>query len=647
MNHLTLCTVGACSLVAATLVHGQATGRDSVTLPVVVVTANRMPVPLSRVSSTVTVLDVAQLRRQGVTHVLDALRRVPGLAVVRSGSFGGQTSLFTRGGESDYTKVLIDGVPMNDPGGSIDIGALTLDEIERIEIVRGPASVVHGSDAVSGVIQLVTRRAGPRPEGRITAGGGSYGSSWFDAGGSAAAGPLGVAAGIARHATDGTLPYNNRYENTVISGRAALTGSIPAFVTVRHSDNGFHYPTDGAGRVVDRNAHRHEARTSAGLEVSTALGARVTARVAASLLGTTGRTTDAPDGPADTLGLYTYRSRGTVRRREVSSVLQFQAARAHALVLGTEWSGERQRLADSSNFATELQRFSADRGTAAGFLQLLGGASRWAYAVGGRVDRNDVFGTFRTARATGAVNLTHATRLRGGIGNSFKAPTFFEQFSTAFSVGNPDLLPERATSWELAVEHRTDRLEASAIWFSQRFRDLIQYTFISPTDPSYFNVAAARAAGLELELNVRATSATSLRASGTLLRTRVDDTGFDSGPGATFVHGARLLRRPSSTFALGSTTRFGERTTLDLLAMRVGARDDRDFASFPATPVVLDAYTRVDIGTQVRLTRPSAASAIMLMVRADNAFGAGYQEIANFDAPRRILFVGLRAEWGR
>ena len=117
-----------------------------------------------------TVISGDDLRARGITSVSDALASVPGLAVVRSGSFGATTALFARGGESDYVKVLVDGVPLNNPGGVFDFATLTTDNLERIEIVRGPASVVYGSDAVAGVVQLFTRRGtAPRVDSRTCA----------------------------------------------------------------------------------------------------------------------------------------------------------------------------------------------------------------------------------------------------------------------------------------------------------------------------------------------------------------------------------------------------------------------------------------------------------------------------------------------
>src|SRR5256885_5139359 len=131
--------------------------QDTVVLKPVVVTATRVPVSADLVASAVTVLRGSDLVAQGVRTVAQALETVPGAHVAETGSFGGQTSLFMRGGESDYTKVLLDGVPLNQAGGAIDPAPLTTDNVDRIEIVRGPASVLYGTDALTGLGPVVTR----------------------------------------------------------------------------------------------------------------------------------------------------------------------------------------------------------------------------------------------------------------------------------------------------------------------------------------------------------------------------------------------------------------------------------------------------------------------------------------------------------
>ncbi len=180
---------------------------DTISLKPVVVTATRLPMPLTTLSVSVTVLDAATLSRGGVTSVADALRSIPAAAVVQSGSFGAQTSVFLRGGESDYTKVLLNGVPVNQPGGAFDFAGLTTDNLERVEVLRGPASVLYGSDAVTGVVQLFTRdrRQPGMPALTLGTRGGTYGTleSYASAVGGSAR--LGWSVGGSWATTDGTL----------------------------------------------------------------------------------------------------------------------------------------------------------------------------------------------------------------------------------------------------------------------------------------------------------------------------------------------------------------------------------------------------------------------------------------------------------
>ena len=140
-------------VVLPTAIAGQ-TPHDTVELNPVVVTATRIPTPVGEVPIAVTVLSGVHLQERGIRTVADALRSVPGASVVTTDAYGSVTSLFLRGGQSSYVKVLIDGVPQNAPGGFYDFANLTTDNVERIEVVRGPASVLYGSDAVTGVVQL-------------------------------------------------------------------------------------------------------------------------------------------------------------------------------------------------------------------------------------------------------------------------------------------------------------------------------------------------------------------------------------------------------------------------------------------------------------------------------------------------------------
>ena len=242
----------AASAVVGTVASAQ-TGKTAArdTLPPAVITATRVAISTVARTATTTVLHSAELRAHGITRLADALRLVPGATVVSGGSLGSLTSLLLRGGNSSYVRVLVDGVPVNDAGGFIDLANFTTDNISRIEVVRGPASVLYGSDAVTGVIQLFTDDGAGQRGLRTTVGGGTHSAERADlsvSGGSARA--RYTVAG-ARQATAGILPFNNRYENAVLSGAVRLTPDAVTDIrfATRWSAAVFQYPKIGRAHV--------------------------------------------------------------------------------------------------------------------------------------------------------------------------------------------------------------------------------------------------------------------------------------------------------------------------------------------------------------------------------------------------------------
>ena len=155
MIRASLAAVACLGLVPAVLAAQEP--ADTTRLAEIVVTATQYPTTPDSVAATVSVIRGDDLRARGIHFVAEALREIPGAQVVQDGPYGSTTSLFVRGGESDYVKVLVDGVAVNQPGGYFDFGSLTTDNVERIEVLRGPGSVLYGSDAIAGVVQIVTR----------------------------------------------------------------------------------------------------------------------------------------------------------------------------------------------------------------------------------------------------------------------------------------------------------------------------------------------------------------------------------------------------------------------------------------------------------------------------------------------------------
>ncbi len=615
-------------------------------LPKVIITATRVDTTIGGNISASSVIDRAAINRSGARDVSELLRLVPGISVARSGGPGAQSSLFLRGGESDYVRVLVDGVQVNDPGGAIDLAWLSVDDVERIEVVRGPASVLYGTDAVTGVVQLFTRR-GSDPSVAAEIAGGSYGRRIVRGNVASGSSRLNLTVGGARESSDGVLEFNSDYSRDVVS--AALQ-SLPSPKTrieasVRAVNDEYHYPTDGAGAVVDQNSFRDNRRLIGTVTLAQRFATGVRGELSLSAMNSRGKDNDQQDTPADTSGFYYYDALTNVRRRTADARVHLMLASSSVLTIGGELVREAQAGNDSSNFSFERSRFDENRHNGAVYAQWLSERGPLSVTVGARYDDNNTFGAFTTARAGVAWRAWQGGTVRVTAGNAFKAPTFYETFNTAFSFGNPDLVPERSRSWEAGIRQEASdgAFAIGATWFDQRFRDMIQFAFLNAQVPNYFNVAAASAKGLELEARARFSPSVRLDATTTLLRTRVDDAGLQSGEDATFVEGNRLLRRPPVLSTVALAFDVARNTTAGLALTWTGERDDRDFSSFPATPIVLPAWTRVDVSLTQPLAFGWTGGRFELVARVENVLGAGYEEIVNYAAPGRSLTIGLRA----
>ncbi|MGD8277062.1 MAG: TonB-dependent receptor [Gemmatimonadota bacterium] len=643
----------------AVLAGGRASAQvepDTFALDPIVVTATRLPAPKHAVPATVTVFDGARLRAAGIGTVAEALRSVPGLSVVRSGAPGALTSLFVRGAESDHVQVLIDGAPLNDPGGAIDLAHLTTADVEHIEVVRGPASVLWGTDAAAGVVQIFTRRGGGPMRVEASLGGslsprvGPQASG--KAGGLDAEVSVGGGAGIASWRVTaastrsaGAYAWNNAYRSTTLTGRLDLAVSADTRValTVRRGDGVFRYPTDGSGALVDRNQFRDDGTLTTALEARHAVRPGLELRASLATNATDHTLDDAPDGPADTTGFFASRIRDRLRRQRADLSADVGAGRSVLTIGATaERQSGRNETESSSAFGPYSDRSANARASGAGYVQLVTTPRTGVtLTAGSRVEHSSRFGTLATWRV--GVNLRGAPGgLRIAAGTGFKEPTFYENFATGFVRGNPALEPERTRSAELGIERdlAAGHLHLEATGFIQQLRNLIQYTASPPEtgESNYFNVGEARAAGLELAARVNPGGGLGIDVAWTWLRTRVTDAGF--GTDHAFLQDLPLLRRPGRQGNItarwtGAVGRF--RAGLAF----VGRRDDLEFsdpADYAGARVSLPARALLDLACGHRIGRR-----FDLLVRVDNALDQRYEEVRGFPALRRTVGIEIRA----
>lgn len=642
-----VCAAIALALPAALLAQ---TPPDTTRLADLVVTAARVATPASAVPAAVTVVTGQELAARGFRFLADWLSEVPGAAVLRTGSFGGVASLFLRGGESDYTKVLVDGVAVNQPGGSLDFANLSVEEVERVEVVRGPASVLYGSDAVTGVIQIFTRGRQP-PRASVEGRAGTFGTTDLRASAGGGSGMLAWSAGLSRFGSSGSYPFNNDYRSRTATGRLQVTPTPRTDLALsgRYGDHLSHFPTDFAGTPTDSNQYTTERGLTLGLEAGHRVGETVELRVLGSLFDSRRGYDDRPDGVTDTIG-YGFAStrQAAVTRRSLDLRGNLRPSAALVLTGGIELQRESERVSDrtDSNFGDgpfqEEGRFEAARRNTAFYGQgLISAGPRADLQAGVRLDANEVFGTFVTWRTGIVVRAAPPLRLRAAVGTSFKQPTFSEQFArTPFETGNPDLDPERARSWEAGADASlgSGRFTVTATWFDQSFKDLIQYQPAQPGQPTYANVAAATARGFELGGMVTPWAPLSISLRWNWLGTRVEAAGPDAGPG--LVPGGRLLRRPSNVAYAGVQVRPGKGALLVMDASFTGTRDDMDYTAFPASRVVLPGYVLANLSAEVPVA--GAAAPLTVSVRATNLFGTEYATVVGFPGQGRAVLAGLR-----
>ena len=630
---------------------------DTTRLPDLETTGTRLPPADGGNVSSQGVLTRQEIEQRALRYVSDALRDQPGAQLVQTGPVGSQASLFLRGGNSDYVKVLVDGIPMNQPGGLFNFANLTTDNVERIEVLRGPASVLYGSDAMTGVVQLFTRRGAGRPQVALSGLGGSYGSSQFDLGVSGGSSRLGYSGSLGRVASSGVYDFNNDYWNAVGSGRLdyAPGASTRVGVSTRYADGRYEFPTDFSGVPVDSNQFNTERTFTLGIDVTQQISSNLEARLLLASNDVRSGSGDAADSPADTSGFgFASTQESRIARRSVDGRVVVRPSTPVTLTGGVAYEYEREDLTSSatSNFGdgtfSEENAFDEHRGTLGaygqGLVTLSGGLTANA---GVRFDDNSAFGGFTTWRTGAAWRFAQGTRLRASVGTAYKAPKFRELFiAVPFEVGNPELRPERSTTWELGIEQAfaSDRLRLGLTYFSSRFRDLIQYSLVDFEDssvPTYYNLGAADSHGLEAEVSYRVLDALTVSGQYTWLATEVTDAGASFSP--VFEQGQPLLRRPEHSGRVRVAGRPFSRLGLGVNVNYVGTREDVDFELDLPGRVTLDAYTLVELTADAALLQAAPGRpGLTALLRVENLFDADYLAVVGFAGRGRTILAGAR-----
>jgi vitamin B12 transporter len=623
------------------LVLGPAPVREHV-----LVAATRDEAAASTVGVSTTVLDSERIARREAPSVLTLLEEVPGVAVARNGGLGLQGSAFVRGGESNFARVLVDGVPVNEPGGEYNLGPQLPLALERIEVVRGATSSLYGTDALAGVIHLVTSRYPVAPRWRLEAQGGGLGWRQAEGGSAGRAGGLDWNVGAMHLQTDNDVPNSAFRQNAAAASVGLDAGAATSLrLTLRGEDSRVGTPGATAfGRpdldarferqigVAGLQLRRQQGRTSHEVRVGFALQdwLSIDPLDSGPYVPTSGSLTapfEVSDFP-DPLGF-----QQDTRRLSAGYQLETQAAGRHLLTFGSEVEHETGAVGSRSDELLRPSRTNA--GAYAQDRVVLGG--RVFLTLGGRIEHNASFGTRAVPRVAVAWNAASGTTLKASGGTGIKEPTFFESFGVSFyAQGNPLLRPERSVTFDAGVEQRlfADRLRLEATAFHHDYRDQINFQVLDPVtfQGTFVNLGQTRARGLELSAEAAPRDGVRLIAQYTLLDGEVIVSGDAFDP--VYAAGRPLLRRPrhqgSMTLDLG-TGRVGGAATL----VAVGHRADSDFLGLGLTEN--EGYARLDLRGHVRL-----GSRLEAIVVAENALDAQYQEVLGYPSTGRSIRAGLR-----
>jgi vitamin B12 transporter len=572
----------------------------------VVVTATSVPEDEKDVGSAITVVTRQELEKHESVVVSDVLRSIPGLDVVQQGTPGSVTSLFTRGTNSTQTLVLVDGVRMNSPYfAGYDWSGMTTENIDRIEIARGPFSALYGSDAIGGVVQIFTRPGAEGVSGRATGEAGNQGQGQGSAFLSAGEGPFSASASYRYEAFNGEGPNTDwRQRNGSASLQARLGeagrigvewGLIDGEVGNPGAIGGFGYPSSARGFT-------HEARVSVPGNFTLSDTNHLDV-----LLG------GVQSEPAyrDTAGGFESQTDAKTLQASVSDTAKLGN---HTLTAFGSW--ERWKVDDASNFGVNLDGAKTT-------LWGLGGQDTATFGnvtvtAGLRYDHYTTYGDAWSPRGTVSwLSTDQLWKIRASGGTGFRAPSIGELYYP-FS-GNPNLQPEKSTSAEVGAERYIGNGKAELSVFWNDLRNLIVYDFTAQQD---VNVGHARTYGAEL--GWQQTLSPELAVNVTYMYLKTED----------LETGAPLLRRPKNGATLGVSWMPIPTLNLSPRLLYVGSRADAD----PGTgdPITDPSYLRVDL-----IARWQATSNLAPYLRMINLTNHAYEEAAGYPAAGRLVSAGL------
>jgi vitamin B12 transporter len=614
----------------------------------VVVTATKTSTPAYELASSFSIIDSAQIKNSHKTSIYQLLQTQTGVSISQQGAPGAFTQVYLRGADPSQTQVLIDGASMNmanDPSNTYDFADLPTDNIEKIEIIRGPQSTLYGSNALAGVINIITKKGNGKPKFFLSTEGGSYNTYKGALGFSGSLEKLNYSLSLSKFKTDGFSSADEKFGNTEKDGTENYNASARIGYDVnknfnlnffgRYTKANTDFDQTG-GKFGDDPTYKYNLeegvyRLEGNLKLfegkwDQKIGVSFSRNLRKYKFDIT------PNNPAESHSNY------DGKRIKFDWQNNFTLNKNNILTFGIESENE---LANSSYYYSSHVTTSSPlpntfesvfpeksaRTTGVYLEDQLNIDKSFFASIGARYDHHEKFGSVLTFRIAPAyVFWSTRTKIKATYGTGFKAPSLFYLYDPAY--GNPNLSPEKSKGWDAGIEQYLFgyRVTAGLTYFQNTFTDRFGFDNNFKT----INVNKSKTKGFEFYINTKLSNALILNANYTITESE------DLSPGSADEN-LPLLRRPKHKAVISIDYNFTESFNVAVDAIFVGKREDKDFSTYPATRITIDSYTLLNASATYKVT-----GFLQIYGRLINILDSNYEEVYGYGTAKRSGYVGVK-----
>lgn len=605
----------------------------------IVISATKTITNTLEIANSISVIDSAEITNRNTLTLYDLLKTEYGLSFTSQGGRGTLSNVYLRGGSPSYTLVLIDGVEMNltsDPNGVYDFSALWPDNIDRVEILRGPQSILYGSNAMGGVINIITKRSKVSTNLSFSVEGGSYNTFRTNVGLTGMLSNFNYALSLGRIKSDGFSAANEKYGNTEKDGFQndnLLTSLGYKFSNDLFTTFNFRYlkskaDYDQSGIYGDDPTYKFDqeefsVKSETNIKLFEGFWDQ---KIGISFIRNIRKYKydETINNPFSSTSLY------DGRKLKADWQNNFNLIENNLLSVGIDYETEEavSEYNSYSMFGDFISLFPKSNSNTLGvYIQdqlKIGGV--FFTSAGVRLDNHDKFGTSFTYRFAPAYILWQTgTKVKATIGTGFKTPSLFYLYDPAF--GNPDLNPEKSFGWDAGIEQFfwKEGISLGVTYFQNYYKDLFGF------DSNYktININLAETKGLEIYFNLKPFYRFDTKLNYTYTDAKDKSEGLSDNEN-------KLIRRPEHKIGSYISYNFSDQANANIELVYVGKRDDLDFSTFPSTRIKLDPYVLINIAATYKLY-----DFLKLTFRAENLLNTDYEEVFGYGTAGLSLYGGF------